>query len=307
MNRRKFMAMGLAAGATAVSATVSKADQSDKKPKNGKFKLNYAPMASTFKEHVGKDPIEAIKFSADQGFTAFFDNGLMGRPVKKQQEIAAELAKHEMLLGPFVIYAKIGVKTFVLNDPDIRKMLLEKMKTAIECAKRTNAKWGLVVPGHYDEKLDWSYQTANVVDNLRYCAEILEPAGLVMVLEPLNTIKNHPGAFLTGIPQSYQICKAVNSPSCKIVNDLYHQQITEGNLISNIDMAWDQIASFHIGDNPGRKEPTTGEINYTNIFKHLYQKGYKGVICMEHGNSKPGKQGELDVIQAYRECDNFEV
>ncbi len=74
-----------------------------------------------------------------------------------------------------------------------------------------------------------------------------------------------------------------------------------------VGMAWDEIASFHLGDNPERKEPTTGEINYKNIFKHLHKKGYKGVLCMEHGRSKPGKQGEMAVIEAYRACDDFEV
>ena len=80
-----------------------------------------------------------------------------------------------------------------------------------------------------------------------------------------------------------RICRAVGSPSCKILNDLYHQQITEGNLIPNIDAAWEEIAYFQIGDNPGRKEPTTGEINYLNIFRHLHAKGYTGILGMEHG------------------------
>jgi hydroxypyruvate isomerase len=101
------------------------------------------------------------------------------------------------------------------------------------------------------------------------------------------------------------ICRSVNSPSVKIVDDIYHQQITEGNLIPNIDKAWSEIASFHLGDNPGRNEPTTGEINYKNIFKHIYQKGYQGVLCMEHGKSKRGKEGEIAVIEAYRACDDF--
>jgi hydroxypyruvate isomerase len=70
-------------------------------------------------------------------------------------------------------------------------------------------------------------------------------------------------------------------------------------------MAWEEIATFHLGDTPGRMEPTTGEINYRNIFKHLYEKGYEGVLCMEHGNSKEGKEGERAVIKAYRVCDNF--
>ena len=71
-------------------------------------------------------------------------------------------------------------------------------------------------------------------------------------------------------------------------------------------MAWEEIAYFQVGDNPGRKEPTTGEINYLNIFKHLHAKGFKGIIGMEHGNSKPGKEGEKAVIRAYRECDSFQ-
>ena len=108
------------------------------------------------------------------------------------------------------------------------------------------------------------------------------------MLEPLNP-KNHPGLFLTKIPQAYQICQAVNSPSCKIVNDIYHQQITEGNLIPNIEAAWDEIAAFHLGDNPGRKEPTSGEINYRNIFKYIHAKRLRGRAV--HG-ARPEQAGQ---------------
>jgi len=110
---------------------------------------------------------------------------------------------------------------------------------------------------------------------------------------------------LTKIPQAYEICKAVGSPSCKILDDLYHQQITEGNLIPNMDAAWDEIAYFQIGDNPGRKEPTTGEINFMNVFKHIHEKGYRGILGMEHGNSISGKEGERSVIDSYRLVDSF--
>ena len=144
-----------------------------------------------------------------------------------------------------------------------------------------------------------------MVDTLKMCAELLEPAGVVMVLEPLNPWANHPGCFLSKIPQAFQICKAVGSPSCKILDDLYHQQITEGNLIPNIDKAYSEIAYFQAGDNPGRKEPGTGEINYRNIFKHIHGKGFDGVIGMEHGISRKGKEGEIALIQAYRDADRF--
>jgi hydroxypyruvate isomerase len=148
------------------------------------------------------------------------------------------------------------------------------------------------------------YQTRNVIEALKRAAEILEPHKLVMVLEPLN-FYNHPGLFLTKIAQAYQICQAVGSPSCKILDDIYHQQIQEGNLIPNIDMAWEEIAYFQVGDNPGRKEPTTGEINYPNVFRHIHEKGYTGIIGMEHGNSLPGKEGEEALIKAYAKVDAF--
>jgi len=152
---------------------------------------------------------------------------------------------------------------------------------------------------------DRDYMTANCIENLKVAAEVCEPAGLVMVLEPLNWWANHPGLFLRKVTQGYLICKAVASPSCKILDDLYHAQVQEGNLIPNMEKSWDEIGYIQVGDNPGRKEPTTGEINYKNIFKWLHNKGYEGVIGMEHGNSQRGAEGERALIEAYRYCDSF--
>ncbi|UCE08099.1 MAG: TIM barrel protein, partial [bacterium] len=192
------------------------------------------------------------------------------------------------------------------GDKNLRNEFLTHIKESVEVAKRVNAKWMTVVPGHVDLRKDMGYQTANVVEALKYASEILEPHDFVMVLEPLN-YRDHPGLFLKKIPQAYEICKAVSSPACKILDDLYHQQVTEGNLIPNIDLAWEEIGYFQLGDNPGRKEPTTGEINFKNIFKHIYERGYTGVLGMEHGNSKPGKEGEQAVIAAYVSCDDFQI
>jgi hydroxypyruvate isomerase len=162
-----------------------------------------------------------------------------------------------------------------------------------------------VVPGHVDLRQHMNYQTAHVVESLRRAAEILEPHGLVIVIEPLNWLRDHPGQFLSEIPQAYQICRAVDSPSIKILFDIYHQQITEGNLIPNLDRAWSEVAYIQIGDNPGRREPTTGEINYLNVFRHIHGKGYRGVLGMEHGKSRPGREGEQALIAAYRQVDSF--
>jgi hydroxypyruvate isomerase len=307
MKRRNFLrntAIGSLA-ATGLTSGLSASASNTKVSNAAQFKLKYAPGFGTFKEHAGNDPIDQIKFMHDQGFRAIFDNGLMGKEPALQEKIASELARLGMDLGPFVLYADFSVKSFVTQNPEIKEMLRKKMQDGIECAKRTGAKTALVVPGRFTDDLEWDYQTANVIDNMRMCCDIVEPKGLTLVLEPLNAWTNHPGLFLTKVPQAHMICKAVNSKSCKMVNDLYHQQITEGNLIPNIDMAWESIAAFHIGDNPGRNEPGTGEINYKNVFKHIHGKGYDGVLCCEHGRSISGKDGETAFIKAYREADGF--
>lgn len=308
MRRRNFIKSTAASGiAMAGLGTVMGASASDSVTSNSeKFKLKYAPHLGMFPESAGKDPIDNVKFIADQGFRAIFDNGLMNKPPELQEKIAAELARRNMDWGPFVLYADFGTESMVLFNDESRKMLKERLLKGIETFKRTGAKNALMVPGRYNQRLDWDYQAANVIDSMRELSEIAEKAGMVIVLEPLNR-RDHPGLFLTGMPQTYMICRAVNNPACKIVNDIYHQQITEGNIIPNIDHSWDEIAAFHIGDNPGRKEPTTGEINFKNIFKHIYDKGYNGVLCCEHGKSKNGKAGEVAFLEAYRKVDSFEV
>ncbi len=305
MDRRDFLKQGI--GGAAAMAVAGPGFSKAQDPGSGpvkKFKLRYAPSIGQFKAHAGEDPAAQVRFAAQEGFTAVFDNGFMERPAARQEAISAEIAKNGMTLGPFVAYADFGKKSFVTRDWDIRDMLLKRMRQAVESAKRGNTRWSLVVPGRFEESIAWEYQTANVVENLRFCMDVCEPAGLVLVLEPLNA-RDHPGLFLTRMPQAYQICRAVASPSCKIIDDLYHQQVTEGNLIPNIEACWDEIAAYHIGDNPGRKEPGTGEINYRNIFSLLHQKGFPGVLGMEHGQSRPGKAGERAVIDAYRACDDF--
>tara|TARA_B100001769_G_C22074643_1_gene578610 strand:+ start:678 stop:1592 length:915 start_codon:yes stop_codon:yes gene_type:complete len=276
-------------------------------PKNipYKYNLKYAPHLGMFENHAGKNPIDQLHFMADQGFKAFEDNSMQNRPVEIQNKIAKVMDERGISMGVFVAHTIYWQKpNLASGDSNKRQEFLNEIKAAIPVAKRVNAKWMTVVPGHLDLQINMSYQTANVVETLKQASAILEPHGLIMVLEPLN-FRDHPGLFLSESPHAYNICKAVDSPSCKILFDIYHQQIQEGNLIPNIEKCWDEIAYFQIGDNPGRNQPTTGEINYKNIFKYIYEKGYKGILGMEHGNANTGKAGELEVIKAYQNVDRF--
>ena len=270
-----------------------------------KFKLKYAPHLGMFANSAGKDPIDQLSFMADQGFMAFEDNGMKGRSISTQNQMSAIMEKRNIEMGVFVAHDIYWQKpNLASGNLELRNEFLRHIKESIEVAKRVNAKWMTVVPGFVDLRKNMSYQTANVIESLKQASDILEPHGLVMVLEPLN-FRDHPGLFLSESPQAYQICKAVNSPSCKILFDIYHQQIQEGNLIPNIEASWNEIGYFQIGDNPGRNEPTTGEINYKNIFKYIHSRGFNGILGMEHGNSQPNKEGEQAVIEAYLKVDSF--
>lgn len=314
MKRRKFIQKGaltgsfLSLGGLSMSAMAATANNSaftkaDNRKHN--FNLKYAPHIGMFKEHAGDDPIAQLEFMASQGFTAFEDNEMRNRPIAQQEAMAKTMAKHGMTMGVFVAHKIYWTEpNLASGKQEWRDEFLADIKSAVAVAKRVNAKWMTVVPGHVDLRQNMAYQTANVIETLKQASAILEPHNLVMVLEPLN-FRNHPGLFLSESPQAYQICKAVNSPSCKILYDIYHQQIQEGNLIPNIEKCWDEIAYFQIGDNPGRNEPTSGEINYKNVFKYIHSRGFEGVLGMEHGNSIEGKAGEQRVIDAYVESDQF--
>ncbi|MFS4492945.1 hydroxypyruvate isomerase family protein [Maribacter sp. 2308TA10-17] len=305
MKRRSFIQKtALTSGAISLSGAFSYASNKNP-PMKHQFNLKYAPHLGMFKHHAGDDPIDQLNFMADQGFTAFEDNGMRTRQVSVQEKMAQTMQDRGIEMGVFVAH-EIYWKEPNLASGDIamRTEFLDYIKKAVDVAKRVNAKWMTVVPGHVDLRQSLGFQTAHVVESLKLASAVLEPHNLTMVLEPLN-FYNHPGLFLTGSPQAYEICKAVDSPSCKILFDIYHQQIQEGNLIPNMEAAWDEIAYIQIGDNPGRNEPTTGEINYNNVFKFIHEKGFNGVLGMEHGNSKPDKDGEQAVIDAYKKVDDF--
>jgi len=316
MQRRSFIASTAAAltlGASGSSLSTLAAAS------NAKFKLRYAPHSGMFKAHAGDNILDQIKFAADQGFTAWEENGMPDRSVEEQAKIGKLLDSLGMKMGVFVAYGSFDEPVFTRADHAKRGLVLQKIESAVEIAKRVGAKYFTVVPGSVDqqhiEDAKWNkyggprlregMQMANTIELLKRCSAILEPHHLVMVLEPLNWEANHGGTYLRSTDQAYAICKAVGSPSCKILYDVYHEQITAGNILNTMDNCWSEIAYFQAGDNPGRKEPGTGEMNYRNIFKHLAAKSTEMIIGMEHGNSQNGKEGELAVIEAYRQADRF--
>ena len=311
MKRRFFLKQSAMAGASVftaagVSAVASPVHMPPLPVADKPFNLNYAIHDGMFKNQAGDNFIDQIKFAYDHGFRAIEDNGMMGRSEEQQKKIGDTLEKLGMTMGVFVITSDNWHwrTSLTTGKQEWTDKMIKDCKTAVEVAKRCRAKWMTVVPGNYERTLSVEYQTANVIIALRKACEILEPHGLVMVLESLS---DNPDLFLRHSDQGFMVCKAVNSPSCKMLFDMYHMQRNEGDIIDNLDRAWEEIGYLQIGDNPGRKEPGSGEMNYKNIFKHIYDKGYKGVLGMEHGMTQKGQEGELALIKAYRDADDFNL
>jgi hydroxypyruvate isomerase len=307
-NRREFLKKTFAAAAVSTFSGSEIFAGSKLNMAKNDFKLLYAPHFGMFKNSAGEDLIDQLTFISEVGFKALEDNGMMARPVETQKKIGETMAKLGMKMGVFVIDGGDNWKiSLTSGKPEFRDKFLKTCREAVEVAKRTNAKWMTVVPGFYERKLPFGIQTANVIDAYRRACDIFEPHGLAMVMEPLS---DTPELFLRNSDQSYMICKAVNSPACKILFDMWHMQRNEGQMTRNMDLVWDEIGYFQIGDEPGRKEPTTGEINYKFLFKHIYDKAKANkqefILGMEHGNMFAGKDGENKLIEAYVASDNFE-
>ena len=305
MKRRNFIQGGMAAGGAWMTPAVMLAARDKRLAENGKpFKMNYAFHDGMFKNSAGKDFSDQIQYGYDQGFRAIEDNGMMSRPPEEQEKIGNLLAKLNMSMGVFVLGFDHWppVTTLTSGDKEWRDKFLKSAREAIDVSKRCTGKLITVVPGNFDRTIPMGLQTAHVMESFRLASDILSSHQIVMVMEPLS---DNPDLFLRHSADAYSICKSVKSPSCKILFDIYHMQRNEGDLIAGIDRAYDEIGYYQIGDNPGRNEPGTGEVNYKNIFKHLHGKGYQGMLGMEHGNALPGKEGEAALVAAYREADSF--
>jgi len=208
MQRRKFMQQSMLAGAGVLSASVASAANVDRpEPLADKpFNMDYAIHDGMFSNNAGKDFIDQIKFAHERGFRSIEDNGMRGRDVEQQKKIGDTLAKLDMRMGVFVAHNIDWQKpTLRTRDKSKHEQFLKEIKESVEVAKRCNAKWMTVVPGTMTNNINPDFQTAYVVETLKRASEILEPHGLVMVLEPLN-FRDHPNLFLTNVPQGFLVC-----------------------------------------------------------------------------------------------------
>jgi hydroxypyruvate isomerase len=298
MERRAFLGQTLFGGAALFSTPVLNGVETAKP-----FNMKFSPEFGIFKAAAGDNLVDQIKWGYDQGFRAWENTGLKSRSVTDQETISKTVQQLGMEFGQFVGTMTFEHVTFAGRDASAREAVLNDIRKSVEIAKRMNTKFVHNVLGMGDPKLPYDFQMANAIELLKRIAEIYEPHGIVMVMESMNHKTDHPGMFLHTIPQAYALAKAVGSKSVKVLFDFYHVQIEEGNLLKTLDYAYDEIAYYQLADNPGRAEPTSGEINFVNALQYLHNKGYRGFMGLEHRTSKPGKEGALAALNAYRMID----
>jgi hydroxypyruvate isomerase len=167
-------------------------------------------------------------------------------------------------------------------DPKQRPRMLEYLAEAIGAAHKLNTKTLLVLTGNALPDRSLEDQHRSIVDGMKEARKLAEPAGITLIIELLNTLVNHPGYYLNSVEKGVRVVDEVASPNVKLLNDLYHMQIMEGNLIANLQKYIDRIGHFHVADVPGRHQPGTGEINYRNVLKAIAETKYDGYVAMEY-------------------------
>jgi hydroxypyruvate isomerase len=173
-------------------------------------------------------------------------------------------------------------KFISLVAPSQREAYLQGLAESIEIAKRLNISTLISQVGDFIEDVPRDVQKQSLIDGLRAAAPLLENTGITLVVEPLNELIDHKGYYLVQSQEAFDIIKQVSSPNIKVLFDIYHQQISEGNVINNILPNIDYIGHFHAAGNPGRNELQKGEINYPQVFSAIQQTNYKGYVGLEY-------------------------
>jgi len=183
--------------------------------------------------------------------------------------------------------AKLIANGHGIVHADAREAFVQAIGETLAAAKTLGCTTIVVTSGNERRGVPRAEQHGNIVKALKAALPAIKGSGVRLALEPLNVLVNHKGYYLTSSEEGAEIVREVKSRQVTMLYDIYHQQITEGNLIDNIKRYSKEIGHFHVGDVPGRRQPGTGEINYRNVFRAIAETGYDGYVVFECGNTEP--------------------
>lgn len=242
-------------------------------------------------------PDEAAALAAKHGYggVEMFD----WRNLAERDAYASAVRRHGLEIVCLTANKGVRAPGCGLTDPAEREGFLQEIRTAAEAAASLACRRLVVLTGFEREGVPRSKQLDSCVAGLRAAVPILEEADLDIVVEPINTLVTRPGFFLAGAREAFRLLRRVDSPHVKLLFDIYHVQVTDGDLIPQILDNIDLIGHFQIGDHPGRMQPGTGEINYRNVFRAIYdlqEAGrYNGFSALEYHPSVPLPQTMAEV------------
>jgi len=167
-------------------------------------------------------------------------------------------------------------------DPAQRENFLADVRNAITYAQKLEVPQILLMSGNAIQGRIHDEQYASLLEGAKRAGELVAAANLTAIVEPLNSLVNHKGFFLTTCVEGAKLIRQVDNPHVRLLFDIYHEQVQEGNVIRTLSEAADIVAVFHVADNPGRNDPGTGEINYRNVYKAIQKTGYSGFVAMEY-------------------------
>ena len=288
MNRRSFLLSTAAAGAAALTTSTVHAQNTAPTGPFSKLPLKMAAQLQFFPGPVD----EQLQAVAKWGFAAYEWHSPEG-------DLDELRSKADALgLGLSCILGCGRIAPGHMMDPAQHDAVVEEFRQRVKVAKQLGTKRLIGLTGNERSDISREEQTDLVIRCVKRLAPIAEENDVILIMEALNPLVDHKGFFLTRTDQTMAILDAVNSPNVKMLFDIYHQQITEGNVTRNLTANFERIGHFHVADNPGRKEPGTGELNYANIFKAIEKTGYDGYVALECG-----KSGTLDdALNAVRAC-----
>lgn len=306
MDRRNFLTTCVAATGAATLATTLAAPRHTALAAAGKLVISaepkgqFANLPIRMSAPLGwfmkdKTPVEGVAEMAKWGFPAYE----WLSPAGDLDALAAKADSLGMVLSCMIGTGAIKPGQMVQEEDHDR--LVNDFKAKVEIAKKLKCKHLIGLTGNERTDISKEKQTENVVKCLKRLAPIAEDNDVLIVMEMLNPLVDHKGFFLTRTDQAVPILNAVGSKNVKLLFDIYHQQITEGNVIRNLTENINLIGHFHVADNPGRKEPGTGELNYANIFKAIAKTDYvkQGhFVALECGHSKEKYQETLKATLA---------
>lgn len=249
------------------------------------------------------DSVAHVQFAHELGFAGVQDALARQRSAADNDRIGRALAERAMEPG-CVLYAPMAVVTAPLwgsASIDARTLRLRELDEAIECAKRMGARRIAILTGS-DPRTPKSLQLAAMVDSLREAAEIAERNDVVLCLESVNALAV-PNMLLQHIGDAYLVVRAVSSPCVRLIFDTAHVQIMDGDVLNNLDRVWDAVEVIQIANAPGRVEPEAGELAMRPILQRLVERGYTGLVELEHVWSAAGRECEQRGIGYLTELD----